>query len=131
MRRKLLILLCILTFGGPSCGGVVGPSQNQIEEFAGAVEPLGEGEQHEFQVSRNGEFEIRLSALQPSAGVILQVLLARFAGGFCDQVVGVNFAQLNAIALTGAITTGRYCVVVYDEGFITERVTYTLRVSHP
>jgi hypothetical protein len=114
-----------------ACGGVVGPSQNTITEFTGVIQPLSDGEDHEFQVSRNGEFDVRITSLEPSAGVVLQVIMGRFVGGSCSQVVGLNVAALNSIALNGAIQTGRYCVGLFDEGILTVPVTYTLRVSHP
>jgi hypothetical protein len=129
--RKVLVLLSIAAqLALPGCGGVISPSENQISEFTGTIEPFGDDE-HEFQVSRNGEFDIRLTALDPSTGIVLQVLLAQFSGNTCSVFRGVNLAGLNTIALTGAITTGRYCVVVFDEGVITGPVNYTVRVSHP
>lgn len=130
--RGFRLFLCTVVLTSLSaCGGVVGPSQNRIEEFTGVVEPFGDGENHEFQASRNGEFDVRITSLEPSAGVVLQVVMGQFVGGSCSQVVGLNLAGLNTVALAGAIQSGRYCVGLFDEGVLTVPVTYTLRVSHP
>jgi hypothetical protein len=126
--RPVLFASTLLVASG--CGGVVGPSQNTIEEFSGFVDPLGEGEQHDFNVSRNGEIEVRLSALEPSANVFLTLAIGQYVGGACGQVLGVSIVPLNR-PVAAAVVTGRHCAQVFDEGFLTERVAYTLRVSHP
>jgi hypothetical protein len=129
--RSLIAVLFVLSLlAGSACGGVVGPSQNTIEEFSGIVDPNTAGPEHEFSVSRNGEFEIRFLALDPGAA-ILQVDFAQFVGDSCIQLIGTNIGSQNTIVLTGAISQGRYCVQVFDAGFIAEPVTYALRVSHP
>jgi hypothetical protein len=133
LRGRVLVSACvILSVAAQSgCGDVIGPSSNRISEFSGVLQPFGESDVHEFTVRENGEFEVRLSALDPSAGIILQVLVAQFVGNTCTSLLGINFATLNNVALAGAIGSGRYCAVVFDEGLITQPVTYTLRVSHP
>lgn len=130
VRFSLAVLPLAAALLAGACGGIISPSENQIDEFSGSVDPLGEGPLHEFQVSRNGEFEIRLSALDPPTAY-LTVALGRFAAGSCQQQLGVWTGTLNEILLTGLINTGRHCVLVFDEGFITDRVSYTVRVSHP
>jgi hypothetical protein len=128
--RPLLAVLAFFALFAGSCGGVVGPSQNTVEEFSGTVEPGGDGPQHEFTASRNGEFVIRFLGFDPS-NAILQVVFGQFVGGACQQPLGTSFGGQNTIVLSGAISAGRYCVLVFDEGLIAQRVTYTVRVSYP
>jgi hypothetical protein len=129
-RPVLAALLVFSAVFAGSCGGIVGPSQNTLEEFSGFVDPLGEGPQHEFSASRNAEFEIRFLGFDPT-NAILQVVFGQFVGGACQQPIGTSFGGQNTIVLTGAISSGRYCILVFDEGLIAQRVTYTVRVSHP
>jgi hypothetical protein len=128
--RHFVIALAIALFVAPGCGGVVGPSQNTIVEFSDFVDPMEAGAQHEFSASRNGEFEIRFLTFAPS-DAILQVDFGQFVGGSCQQLLGSSLGGQNTIVLTGAISPGRYCVQLFDTGLITQRVTYTIRVSHP
>jgi hypothetical protein len=124
----VIALAALLATG--ACGGIISPSQNQTSEFSGFVDPGGEGQVHEFQVSRNGEFDVRFSALDPPTA-FLTAALGRFVAGSCQQQLGIWTGTLNEILLTGLINEGRHCVLVFDEGFITGRVAYTVRVSHP
>jgi hypothetical protein len=128
-RLLTAVLLAFVLLAGPSCGGVVGPSQNTIDQFSGFIDPLGDA-QHDFSVSRNGEFSVRFLGFEP-AGAILQVIFAQFVGGACQQVIGASFGGQNTTVLTGAISPGQYCIVVFDEGLIAQRVTYSVQVSHP
>jgi hypothetical protein len=123
----LWLLSTVLLAGG--CGGVVGPSQNVVENMSGTLAVNGRSD-HEFRVSKNGEFEVKITQLAPNADAILGLQYGPLQNGQCG-IIGNNFARLNQVALGGFINSGNYCLIVSDVGSLTQPATYTLRVSHP
>jgi hypothetical protein len=113
------------------CGGVIDPSKNTVREFPGVLVTFGLGI-HEFDVSRNGEFDVKITALSsPDATLLLSY--GQHAGG-CNgsALLGSAYRQLNQIGFGGLISPGRYCIYLSDEfGQVRGTSSYTLRVSHP
>jgi hypothetical protein len=123
----LWLLSTALLAGG--CGGVVGPSQNLVENLSGTLAVNGRSD-HEFRAGKNGEFEVKITQLAPNADAILGLQYGPLQNGQCI-VQQNNFARLNQIALGGFINSGNYCLIVFDAGLLAQPATYTLRVSHP
>jgi len=121
------LISTVLLAGG--CGGVVGPSDNVVENIPGTV-AVGGQSFHEFRAGRNGEFEVKITQLAPNADAVLYLQYGPLQNGQCG-VIQNNFARLNQIALGGFINSGNYCLIVSDLGSLTQPATYTLRVSHP
>ena len=122
-----IILVAVLAAG---CDGVIDPSQNAVEEFPGTIEPLGIVT-HQFNVSKSGEFEIRITALS-NADAILLMAYGPESGGCTGVTLGSTYRQLNQIGFGGLIQPGRYCVYLQDDvGTLRGPTTYTLRISHP
>lgn len=133
LTRRLvaaLLALCVLPLG--ACGGISSPSNNVTDQFSGTLQ-LGGTNSHVFSVQKPGEFDIRLTALAPTANAIVGVAFGQVINSACEILPGYqnNFAQLNRTALAGPISKGTYCVVVFDSGLLTQVVTYTLAVSRP
>jgi hypothetical protein len=126
-RRALAFLTATCLWSG--CGGVTSPSQNDVELFSGTLE-VGGRNVHQFNVDRNGEFEVKITALSPNQDAVIGVSYGRVQGDACG-VLQTNFALLNRVALGGFITSGQYCLSVVDVGSITAPENYTVRVSHP
>jgi hypothetical protein len=123
-----LVLVGFLASAG--CDGVIDPSQNTVEDFSGTIAPQGQVS-HEFNVSKSGEFEIRITALS-NADAFLHLLYGPHTGGCNLQVLGDAYRQLNQIGFGGLIQPGRYCVYLWDDlGALRATANYTLRVSHP
>ena len=59
MRLRLSAALALALAGAISisCGGIVDPSQNQVESFSGTV-PVGGNVQHKFSASKTGVLQI-------------------------------------------------------------------------
>jgi hypothetical protein len=117
-----------------SCGGIVDPSKNQMQEFSGTVLPqntAGFGT-HPFSVNKTGEISIKITALAPLNNVPLGIIWAQAASdGSCVSLIQSGIANLGIPAITGQIFSGNYCVLVYDLGILTAPETYTIVVSHP
>jgi hypothetical protein len=114
-----------------ACGGISSPSQNTVDTFTGTVTP-GNADTHLFNVSKNGEVFVTITALAPD-NIVVGVLIGQQTSGGCAPLLGYtnNFAQRGAQALGGGIDKGSYCVAVFDSGGVTQATTYSLRVSHP
>src|ERR1700730_5558552 len=70
-----------------SCGGIVDPSKNQMQEFSGSVTPQGL-DPHQFSVSKTGEISIKITALAPLNNVPLGIIWAQAASdGSCVSVI--------------------------------------------
>ena len=115
-----------------ACGGIIDPSDNRVVEFSGTLQVANQTE-HQFSVDKNGEFSMRFTAFAPDANTAVGLAFGQILEGFCrlDPFQTNNFAQLNRTALTGPISRGTFCVLVFDSGALTAAQTYTLQVSHP
>ena len=116
-----------------SCGGIVDPSQNQIETFAGTVQPAG-ARAHPFKASKSGELAIKVVSLTPASSPVIGMQWVQGSGdGNCSGgLLQVNqFATANITAISGQIISGNYCVVMYDSIGLTQPVNYSITVSHP
>jgi hypothetical protein len=126
---RLAVVVLVAAGIAAACGGVTSPSENDIELFSGTL-AVGGTNLHEFTADRNGEFEVRITALSPDPDAVLGLIFGRLQNGACARLQS-NFAQLNIVALAGAITSGRHCITVADVGSLTAPANYTIRVSHP
>lgn len=133
MRARCAAAIAVAGLITMSCGGIVGPSQNQVETFSGTIAPGGQSA-HAFTAAKGGELTVKITALSPITQTYIGVAWTQAASdGSCGGVLySTNFAQLNVPAISGAnIISGKYCVVVYDIGAFAVPETYTVSVSHP
>jgi hypothetical protein len=121
--------LCLAGLIAASCGGVIDPSKNTVENISGTLAPGGLN-QHEFS-SKSGEYSIKITALSPVSNIFMGVAYGPVSNGVCVITQSNPFAQLNLTALAGQIGSGRFCVHIYDVGGLTQTSTYTLAISHP
>jgi hypothetical protein len=135
MRARFVgaVALAAAGFITIGCNGISSPSNNQVENFPGTLNPQGGGA-HAFTAAKTGEYTVKLTALAPTSNAL--VGLALTAGnndGSCSTSVFQqnNFSSLNAQALGGQILAGKYCILIYDVGTLTVAQTYTITVSHP
>jgi hypothetical protein len=116
-----------------SCGGIVDPSQNKIDTFAGTVQP-GSARAHWFSSSSTGEIAVKVVSITPASSPVLGM---QWVQGSSDQscnggLLQVNqFATANTTAISGQILSGNYCIIMYDSVGLTQPTNYTITVSHP
>jgi hypothetical protein len=112
------------------CGGVTDPSKNTVETLQGTVSPGERAIFRNLNVSKGGEYSVKITALSPTPTAVLGV--SWYQGGNCDFLMNSNFATLNQPALSGAIfQKGAYCLIVSDVGTLTVAQNFTVSVSHP
>jgi len=132
-RLSSAFLLALAGAISISCGGIVDPSQNQIEPFSGTVQP-GSARAHWFTTWKTGELAIKILTLTPASQPVIGV---QWVQGSSDKtcnggLLQVNqFATANITAISGQIISGDYCVILYDSVGLTQPVNYSITVSHP
>ncbi len=136
MRARFAAAIAVAGLITMSCGGIVDPSQNKVETFSGTLAAGGGGQSaHAFTAANGGELTVKVTALSPISQTFIGIAWTQAASdGNCNGAVlfSTNFAQLNVPAISGArVTSGKYCIVVYDVGAFTVPETYTVSVSHP
>jgi hypothetical protein len=125
-RLAPLLVLVVLAGG---CGGVVDPSENEVEQFPGTLQPLGT-EGHQFRVDKNGEIDVKITAFS-NPDAIVQLF---YGMGSCANLTPLNggYRQLNQVGIGGLVSPGDHCVVIQDSlGALRQPATYTITVSHP
>ena len=133
MRPRLTALLTLAFVGliCISCGGIVDPSQNQVEPFSGSVAPGG-GSINRFTASKTGEIQVKMLTITPAAVSALLVQWVGAGDGSCNgQLWQSGVATQNATVVSNQIQSGNYCILVSE--YIAQTVTanYSLTVSHP
>jgi hypothetical protein len=107
------------------------PAATVTDTFNGTV-LVGSKDVHAFTVSAEGAVTVMLTAASPPATVVMGVGIGTPSGSNCALLAGAA-ATLAAGSgpPAGILTTGAYCVVVYDVGNQASAVTYTVTVNHP
>jgi hypothetical protein len=125
---------CALALAGLltiSCGGIVDPSQNQVEPFTGVVQPGGISARA-FSASKTGEITIKMLTITPASVPYLAVAWVQGDGTNCNgNVLQSQIAAANTTVISDRIVSGQYCVVVADVIGLPQAANYSLTVSHP
>jgi hypothetical protein len=130
VQIRILASLCFAAMLAAGCGGVIDPSQNQVEDRTGTIAPGGLAID-QFSVSKNGEFEIRITNLN-NADAFLHMAYGPDTGGCNGASLGDAYRQLNQAGFGGSIQKGNYCVYLRDDLLALKAESpYTLRISHP
>lgn len=131
-RFSAALVLALAGAVSISCGGIVDPSQNQVETFAGTVQP-GSARAHAFSTSKTGELAIKVVTLTPASQPMIGLQWVQGDGANCNGgLLQVNqFATAGTTAISGQIISGSYCVIVYDSVGLTQPSNYSITVSHP
>jgi hypothetical protein len=126
---RALAALCAVAIFTASCQGPVDPSENRTTELSGVLQPNSQSD-HVVQITRFGEFTLRVKSLQPSEGILVFVIFGIVQGGLCS-IQGQNSAGHDQLALAGAVQPADYCIQVLDLEGLSEPVQYVLEFSHP
>src|ERR1700712_391738 len=104
-RIPAAFLLALAGALSVSCGGIVDPSQNQVDPISGTIQP-GSARAHWFSAPKTGEIQVKLLTLTPASVSFIGV---QWVQGGNDQtcnggLLQVNqFATANSTAISGQI----------------------------
>jgi hypothetical protein len=115
-----------------SSSSTTSPSGTQTTDtFSGTVSVRG-NDVHTFTITISGDVQIDLTDVNGGSTIPLGVAVGTPNGAACSVLPGASVpTPASATAqLTGAMTSGTYCVQVYDIGSLTGAVTYTVTVTH-
>jgi hypothetical protein len=136
MRRALAFpfVLALVAVSAGACG-VSSPSSNRQLDFTGTLDPNAPTKPatqvHNFTVSKNGEFTLRITEWSAGASVPAGLSLGtQVPGGGC-LVLQETIAFLNVLAMSGPMQSGQYCVAIFDLNVITAPTTYKIRAAVP
>lgn len=140
MRRLILVLLAAIVpslacdNSGTSSSAVTTPTTPLTSQtFTGTVDVNGSSSNTTFVVAVSGEVDITVTALGPPANIImgLAVGIPSTTDGSCAAPLsaGQN-VQASTSALVGTLQAGTYCVKLYDVGYQTAQISYTVTVAH-
>jgi hypothetical protein len=114
------------------CDSVTDPSNNQTVTLSGTIPVQGVASPpHNFSVSKNGEFRLRVLSLAPNNAVLIGVYLGQPAGAICNQAGSITTAGINTTAMSGPVNRGNYCIGVLDPGTLSTATNYSIELSHP
>jgi hypothetical protein len=104
-----------------------------IETFNGTV-TVGSSDFHNFAVTANGSVNVTLTAASPPATIWMGLGVGTPGSGACSLPPGGGNSVPTPAGvnpqLSGTLTAGTYCVLVYDIGNVTSPVTYSVTVAH-
>jgi hypothetical protein len=140
MRRLILVLLAVAApslacdNSGTTSSGITTPTTPLTSvTFTGTVDVGGSSSNTTFVVAVSGEVDITVSALGPPANVImgLAVGIPSTTDGSCAAplTAGQN-VQASTSPLSGTLQAGTYCIKLYDVGYQTAQIGYTVTVAH-
>jgi len=139
MRRSIVVLLAVL---GSSIGCDNSGTQSTAltpttpltsQTFTGTVAVLGSSTNTTFVVGVSGEVDITVTALGPPANIImgLAVGIPNTTDGTCAAPASAGqTVQASTSPLVGTLQAGTYCVKLYDIGYQTADINYTITVAH-
>jgi hypothetical protein len=104
------------------------------QTFTGTVDVGGSSSNTTFVVAQSGEVDITVQALGPPANIImgLAVGIPSTVDGSCAAPASSGQSvQASSTPLVGTLAAGTYCVKLYDIGYQTAQISYTVIVAHP
>jgi len=133
MRFRLSAAFVLALAGAVSisCGGIIDPSQNQVEPFSGTLAPGGLSVQ-KFTAAKTGEIAVKMVTLTPASVPAVVVQWVGAGDGSCNgQLFGNGIATANSTVISTQIISGSYCLVLSNYVVQTVTASYSLTVSHP
>jgi hypothetical protein len=108
-----------------------GPPMRQT--FTGTIRVGGSSSNTTFVVSTAGEVDITVVSVGPPANITMGLAIGLPTGAdsscIAPATAGSN-VQASATPIVGMLDPGTYCVKLYDVGFLTAPVNYTITVAH-
>jgi hypothetical protein len=132
----VLLVLAALSLGcDNSSSGTTTPTVPLVNQtFTGTIDVGGSSANTTFIVGTSGEVDITIVSLGPPANIImgLAVGIPSTTDTSCAAPASAGqTVQASAQPLVGSLQAGTYCVKLYDIGYQTAPINYTVTVAHP
>jgi hypothetical protein len=138
--RAILVAVAVLAMGACSndtLSSLTTPTNPTIftDTFTGTLSQNGSFT-HSFTTANLGAVTVTIVSLAPSASQIVGLSLGVWNGSACSTSPQTGGSSSDTATSGSSITlnasaAGSLCVRLYDVGFITAPVLYTLQVTHP
>jgi ABC-type Fe3+-hydroxamate transport system substrate-binding protein len=138
--RAILLVLALVATGACSndtLSSLTTPTTTQTftDTFSGTLSKNG-AFTHSFTTATLGAVTVTIVSLQPTSSQLVGLSLGVWNGSACSTSPATGGSSSD-VATTGssislnASAAGSLCVRLYDVGFISDPVFYTLQVTHP
>jgi len=143
MRRLLVALLAFTVCSAAACNNSSDSSTTPTsptipltsQTFTGTIAVGGASSNTNFVVAQNGEVDITITSMGPPSNIIMGIAIGIPSTTDTSCVAPVSatdpHVQASTTPLVGSLTAGTYCVRLYDLGFMSAPVNYTISVAHP
>jgi hypothetical protein len=136
--RRGACLLVALALGAAACGSSSSSSSTTpttpttTDTLTGTV-PLKGSDFKPFTVTATGEVDVTLTAAGPPSTITMGIGIGTPGSAGCTLIANASTltAPGSSPQVTGIMTPGTYCVLVYDVGNQTDAVSWTATVVHP
>jgi hypothetical protein len=138
--RAILVAVAVLSMGACSndtLSSLTTPTNPTIftDTFTGTLSTNGSFT-HSFTTANLGAVTVTIVSLAPSSSQIVGLSLGVWNGSACSTSPQTGGSSSDTATTGSSITlnasaAGSLCVRLYDVGFITAPVIYTLQVTHP
>jgi hypothetical protein len=138
--KRAACVLVLLALGAAACNNNSSSSSTPTtptvptttDTLSGTVQVKG-SDFKPFTVTTAGEVDVTLTAAGPPATIVMGLGIGTTGTGAC--VLIPNSSALTAAGssaqVSGIMSPGTYCVLVYDVGNQTDAVSWTATVHHP
>jgi hypothetical protein len=102
--------------------------------FTGTVDVGGSSSNTTFVVATSGEVDITVQSMGPPSNIImgLAVGIPSTTDMSCAAPASSGQSvQASSTPLMGSLAAGTYCIKLYDIGYQTAQISYTVIVAHP
>lgn len=127
MKRPSPVAALPVLLASLACTSVTSSDTEVTENFAGTV-TLRSSVWHDFVVTASGTATVGLTSLASTAPSIGLGIGDATSG--CERLTFSEEAQAGD-TLAATVEPGEYCVLVTDNGRLTEPASYTVSVKHP
>jgi hypothetical protein len=124
----LPLAACGDSFESPTQPAPLAPA-NVTQEFSGPLN-VESSQVHPFPVPSRSTITVTLVSVAPLATLSVGLGVGTWDGTSCTLIGADNNARA-ATALSGTVEPGNYCAAIFDNGNLTESITYTIRVQRP
>ena len=132
--RALLLAVAILAMGACSNSALTTATTTApcpcTDTFSNTLSVNG-AFTHTFTITNLGSVTAAIVSLGPNSAQILGFGLGVWNGTSCTVASSSDIATTGSTITLNASAAGTLCVRLYDVGFITTPVLYTLQVVHP